>query len=97
MSNRGNWTRRLGAISCFAAVIAGLIYAGLVSSEGPHLNWIFTLFGVAAVGLVAGLAGLISSRGQGRVPILSIVGCILNLPSAFVGLMGVAVIFGQRH
>ena len=97
MSSRGNWTRRLGAISCFAAVIAGLIYAGLVSSKGPHLNWTFALFGVAAVGLVAGLAGLISSRGQGRVPILSLVGCVLSLPSAFVGLMGVAVIFGQRH
>ena len=97
MSSRGNWTRRLGAISCFAAVIAGLIWAGLASSEGPHLNWIFTFVGVAAVGLVAGLAGLISSRGQGRVPILSVVGCVLNLPLAFVGLMLIAVIFGQRH
>ena len=97
MSSRGNWTRRLGAISCSAAVIAALIYAGLALSKGPYLNWIFTFSGVAAVGLVAGLAGLSASRGQGRVPILSIVGCVLNLPSVFVGLMLIAVIFGQRH
>ena len=97
MRSRGNWTRRLGAISCFAAVIGGLTYVGLVSSKDSHVNGIFALLGVAAVGLVAGLAGLISSRGQGRVPILSIVGCVLNLPPAFAGLMAVAVMFGQRH
>jgi len=97
MSSRGNWTQRLGAITCVAAVIAGLIWAGLALSDGPHLNWIFTLFGVAVVGFVAGLAGLIASRGLGRVPILSIVGCVLNLPSVFAGLFAVAVIFGQRH
>lgn len=97
MSSRENWSRRLGTTSCVAAVVAALIYAGLVSSTGPHLNWIFTLFGVAVVGLGAGLAGLISSRGHGRVPALAIVGCVLNLPAIFVGLTLIAVIFGQRH
>jgi hypothetical protein len=91
------WTRKFGAMSCFAAVLAGLIYSGLASSKEPHLNWIFVLSGVAVLGLLSGIAGLFSSRGKGRMAVLSIVGCVLNLPSAVVGLMLVAVIFGQRH
>ena len=97
MSSRGSWTRKLGAISCIAALFGGIIYASLTSTKEPHLNWIFVLFGAAVLGLLAGFAGLISSRGQRRVPILSIIGCVLNVPPAFVGLMLIAVIFGQRH
>jgi hypothetical protein len=87
MSSRENWTRTLGAISCVAALFAGIIYASLTSTNEPHLNWIFVLFGVAVLGLLAGFAGLISARGQRRVPTLSIIGCVLNVPPAFVGLV----------
>ena len=97
MSSRGSWTRKLGAISCIAALFPGIIYASFTWTKEPQFNLIFVLFGVAVFGFLAGLAGLISSRGQGRVPILSIIGCVLNVPQAFWGLMLIVVVFGQRH
>ena len=87
MDSRANWTGKLGAVSCAGAVLAGLIYAGLVSSKDAHPIWIVALFGLAAFGLLSGLAGLISSRGRGRASIPSIVGLVLSLPLAYVGLM----------
>ena len=96
MNHHGSWTRRLGVTSCLAAVLSGIIYAGLAAAKGPHLNWIFVLFGMGVLGVLSGLAGLVSSRGEGRVPVLSIVGCVLSLPSAVVGLLLVTVILGHR-
>ena len=97
IAHRKNRVQRLGAVSCAASVFAALVYAGLASSREAHLEWIFVLFGVAILGLLSGIAGLISSRGGGRIPVLSIVGCILNLPTVGIGLMLVTVIFGQQH
>jgi hypothetical protein len=93
MSPRGS--QILSATSCLAAVSAGLLYASLVGLKEPHLSLIFVLFGLGVLGLISGLAGLISLHGRDR--ILSIVGFLLSMPTAFIGLTLVAAIFGQRH
>ena len=97
MISRQSWSLALGAVSCLASLSAGLIYFALRSTKEPHLDWIFVMFAVGTVGVLAGIAGLISSRVKGKAAVLSAVGCVLSLPSTFVGLMLVAVIFGQQH
>ncbi len=97
MTSRQSWSLALGAVSCLASPLAGVIYFALRSSKEPHLDWIFVMFAVATVGVLSGIAGLISSRLKGRAAVLSAVGCVLSLPSTFVGVMLVAVIFGQQH
>lgn len=96
MVKAGGWTQKLGAISCCAFVVAALIYISLVSSKDYHPNWIFALFGAAVVGLLSGVAGLLSSRGRGRLPVTSIVGCVLNLPVLILVLLLFTVMFGHR-
>jgi len=49
------------------------------------------------LGILLALVGLIGAYGQGRIPWLAILGCILNPPLAFVGLYIVGVASGQRH
>ena len=93
MSLRGSQV--LSATSCAAAVSAGLLYAGLVASREPQLKLIFVMFGLGVLGLVSGLIGSITFRGRDRV--LSAVGFFLSVPTTIIGLMLVAVIFGQRH
>ena len=97
MITRQSWSLGLGVVSCLASLSAGLIYFALRSTKEPHLDWIFVMFAVATVGVLSGIAGLISSRVKGRAAVLSAVGCVLSLPSTIVGLMLVAVILGQRH
>lgn len=97
MASRQSWSLALGAVSCLASPSAGVIYFALQNTKEPHLGWIFVMFAVATVGVLAGIAGLISSRFKGRAAVLSAIGCALSLPSTFVGLMLVAVIFGQQH
>lgn len=85
----------LGATSLLAAISAGLFYIGLAVSDEPHLNLIFVFFGLGVLGVISGLTGMFFSQGRGR--ILPLVGFVLSIPSAVLGLMLTAVIFGQRH
>ena len=88
-------TRKLGAISCGSFVIAIPVYISLASSKDYHPNLIFAMFGIVVLGLLSGIAGLISSRGEGRLPISSIVGCVLNLPVVVAMLLVLTVMFGH--
>ena len=91
----GGWTRKLGATSCGAFLMAAPVYLILVSSKDYHPYLIFTMFGLVVLGLLSGIAGLISSRGEGRLPIASILGCVLNLPVVIGMLLVFTVMFGH--
>lgn len=88
-------TRKLGAVSCGAFLLAAPVYLILVSSKDYHPYLIFTMFGLVVLGLLSGVAGLVSSRGEGRLSVTSIAGCVLNL-SVVVGMLLVfTVMFGH--
>jgi hypothetical protein len=87
-------TQELGFISCASAFVAYfiLLFAGIL------LYVLFpVVFGAAAFGLLSGLRGMISARGQGRIPVVSIVGILLNLLPAYVGLALIAAVLFGGH
>jgi hypothetical protein len=95
-----NRTVKLGLASCLLALLAGVVFLILMALFALKiLFWPLVLvqFGAAGLGLLSALAGMISSRGQGLKPILSIMGLVLNLPLAFMGLVIFGLVFGQRH
>ena len=89
--------RNLGATSCILALLAGIVYLGLVLSKEYHPNvmLLFILSGVA--GLLLGITGLVASLWQRRVSMLSLLGIALNLAPIYLGYVFLAVIFGQQH
>jgi hypothetical protein len=87
-------TRGLGVRSCVSAFFAYLI----LLTSGILIYYLFpVLFGVAVFGLVSGFAGMMSARGQGRIPALSIVGFLLNLLPAYASLAIIAAVLFPRY
>jgi len=88
-----------GTSSCLCSTTAGVIVLVVLrsSSTEPHLFAGFVSFDFALAGLLTGIAGLVTSRWSGFPAFMSIVGCFLGLPLAYVGLFPTVLIFFPSH
>ena len=90
-------TGNYGVQPCVMATSAGVIVFFIRYSFNPNPSFyiLFMVFGI--VGLFLGAAGLLSARGTGRIPGLSLLGVVINLGAVLFGTLLLMLSFAVGH